>query len=86
MYAFIADHRPEFSFRAMCHTLSIHFSGFYACLKAPLSLRTIENARQTALIWQPSEDGRKVYGYRKLHDDLRNQGEPCHHQRTTRRL
>lgn len=57
--------------------LSVHCSGFYAWLKAPLSQRAIEDARQTALIRQAWEDRGKVFGYRKLHDDLRDQGEEC---------
>ena len=38
-YAFIADHRPLFSVRAMCRCLRIQPSGFYALLKNPLSKR-----------------------------------------------
>lgn len=64
--------------------LSVHFSGFYAWLKAPLSQQAIEDARQTALIRQAWEDSGKVYGYRKLHDDLRDQGEACSPNRVSR--
>lgn len=64
--------------------LSVHFSGFYAWLKAPLCQRAIEDVRQTALIRQAWEDSGKVYGYRKLHDDLRDQGEDCSPNRIAR--
>jgi putative transposase len=64
--------------------LSVHFSGFYAWLKVPLSQRAIEDARQTALIRQAWEDSGKVYGYRKLHDDLRDQGKECCPNRVSR--
>jgi putative transposase len=64
--------------------LSVHFSGFYAWLKVPLCQRAIEDARQTALIRQAWEDSGKVYGYRKLHDDLRDQGEDCSANRIAR--
>ncbi len=70
-YAFVAEHRSRFSVRTMCRCLRIHPSGFYAWLKNPLSRRTKEDARQTALIRQAWQDSGKVYGYRKLHDDLR---------------
>ncbi len=83
-YAFIEAYRPEFSIRTMCRMLSVHFSGFYAWLKAPLSHRAIEDARQTALIRQAWEDSGKVYGYHKLHDDLRDQGEACSPNRVAR--
>ncbi len=74
-YAFVADHRPLFSVRAMCRCLRIQPSGFYAWLKNPLSQRAKEDARQTELIRRSWKDSGKVYGYRKLHDDLLDQGE-----------
>ncbi len=75
-YAFIRAHREEFGVRAMCRVLRVHFSGFYAWLKEPLSHRAQEDARQTELIRQAWAESGKVYGYRKLTDDLRDQGEP----------
>ena len=75
--AFIEAHRPEFSIRSMCRMLMVHFSGFYAWLKELLSLRAQEDARQTDLIQEAWADSGKVYGYRKLHDDLLDAGETC---------
>ena len=74
-YAFVAEHRPLFSVRTMCRCLRIHPSGFYAWLKNPLSKRAKEDARQTELISKAWKESGKVYGYRKLHDDLLDQGE-----------
>lgn len=74
-YAFVAEHRQQFSVRTMCRCLSIHPSGFYAWLKNPLSKRAQEDLRQTQLIEEAWKQGGKVYGYRKLHDDLLDQGE-----------
>ena len=68
-------HPEEFGVRAMCRMLRIHVSGFYAWLREPMSTRAEEAARQTALIREARSDSGKVYGYRKLHDDLRDQGE-----------
>ena len=76
-YAFVAEHRALFSVRTMCRCLRIHPSGFYAWLKSPLSNRAREDARQTELIRKAWEDSGKVYGHRKLHDDLLDQGETC---------
>ena len=73
-----------FSVRSMCRVLMVHVSGFYAWLKDPLSLRAQEDLRQTMLIWQAWTDCGKVYGYRKLHDDLRDQGETCSENRVAR--
>ncbi|MEE8568713.1 MAG: IS3 family transposase [Anaerolineales bacterium] len=83
-YAFVAKHRPLFSVRAMCRCLRIQPSGFYAWLKNPLSKRAREDARQTELIRKAWKDSGKVYGYRKLHDDLLDQGEACCPNRVAR--
>ena len=74
-YAFVAEHRPPFSVWAMCRCLRIQPSGFYAWLKNPLSKRAKEDTRQTDLIRKAWKESGKVYGYRKLHDDLLDQGE-----------
>jgi putative transposase len=74
-YAFIEEHRPVFSIRAMCRVLLVHPSGFYAWLKKPFSKRAVEDQRQTKLIKDAGEDSGKIYGYRKLHDDLCDLGE-----------
>lgn len=83
-YAFIQAHRPVFSIRAMCRGLRVHPSGFYAWLKSPFSKRAIEDKRQTDLLKEAWEDSGKVYGYRKLHDDLCDQGETCCPNRVAR--
>lgn len=70
-------HRPQFSIRAICRICQVHPSGFYAWLKNPFSARVKEDRRQTRLIEQAWHESGKVYGYRKLHDDLRDQGETC---------
>ena len=62
----------------------VHFSGFYAWLKEPLSLRAHEDLRQTEMIQQAWADSGKVYGYCKLHDDLRDAGETCSENRVAR--
>ncbi len=74
-HAFVAEHRPLFSVLAMCRCLRIHPSGFYAWLKNPLSKRATEDVRQTDLIRKAWKASGRVYGYRKLHDDLLDQGE-----------
>jgi putative transposase len=68
----------------MCRCLRIHPSGFYAWLKDPLSERDREDARQTELIRKAWKDSGKVHGYRKLHDDMLDQGETCCPNRVAR--
>ena len=83
-YAFVAEHRTLFPVRVMCRCLRIQPSGFYAWVKNPMSRRAKEDARQTELLRQAWEDSGKVYGYRKLHDDLLDQGETCCPNRVAR--
>lgn len=83
-YAFVAEHQGRFRVRAMCRSLAIQPRGFYGWQKSPLSRRAQEDARQTALILQAWNDSGKVYGYRKLHDDLLDQGETCCPNRVAR--
>jgi len=68
----------------MCRVLAVHFSGLVAWLKEPLSQRAQEDVRQTELIHQAWTDSGKVYGYRKLTDDLRDAGETCSENRVAR--
>ena len=61
----------------MCRVLKVHHSGFYAWLKNPLSKRAKDNLRVTGLIKRAWLESGCVYGYRKIHDDLRSLGETC---------
>eukprot|EP01035_Chromulina_nebulosa_P025655 gene25655-33502_t len=83
-YAFVAEHRRQFSVRTMCRCLRVHPSGFYAWLKMPLCKRGHEDSRQTDLLRRAWDESGKVYGYRKLHDDLLDQGETCCPNRVAR--
>jgi Transposase and inactivated derivatives len=68
----------------MCRVLRVHHSGFYAWLKSPLSERGKDDRRLTGLIKQSWLESGRVYGYRKIHDDLRNIGESCCPNRVAR--
>jgi len=59
----------------MCRVLKVHRSGYYVWLKAPLSKRGKDDRRLTGLIKQSWLESGCVYGYRKIHDDLRSLGE-----------
>lgn len=83
-YGFIRSHSREFRVRTMCRVLDVHPSGFYAWLKNPLSQRAREDRRQTGLVKQSWLESGCVYGYRKVHDDLRDLGETCGQNRVYR--
>lgn len=76
-YAFIRDHHREFSVRAMCRVLGLHFSGFYDWLKEPLSNREKEDQRLLLLIKQSYVASGGTYGSPWIHRDLREDGENC---------
>ena len=68
----------------MCRVLKVHNSGFYAWLKSPLSERGKDDLRLAGLIKQSWLESGCVYGYRKIHDDLRSLGESCCPNRVAR--
>lgn len=83
-YAFIDAHRQKHPVRVLCKMLSVHPSGFYAWVKEPLSQRAIEDQRQTRLLKKAWKDSGKVYGYRKIYDDLVDMGESISENRVAR--
>jgi len=70
--------------RMMCKVLDVHPSGFYAWREQPLSRRAKENQAIVGNIKQSWLESGAVYGYRKVHDDLRDQGILCGQQRVRR--
>ena len=76
-YAFIQEHSSKLSARALCHLFDVHPSGYYAWCNQPKSERTSQDERLTGLIKQFWLESGGVYGYRKVHSDLRDHGERC---------
>ncbi|MFD2632345.1 IS3 family transposase [Idiomarina piscisalsi] len=74
-YAFIKHHKDCWPIRKLCRLLDVHPSGYYAWLKEPCSRRQKRDVRQTGLIKQFWLESGGVYGYRKIHSDLREYGE-----------
>jgi len=70
--------------RRLCRLLDVHPSGYYAWRKAPRSAREIEDERLTGLIKQFWLESGGIYGYRKIHRDLRDIGERCGKHRVRR--
>ncbi|WP_282361049.1 IS3 family transposase [Pseudomonas sp. PS01300] len=83
-YAFIKQHADEYSIRRLCLTLKVHPSGYYAWLAEPQSLRAKDDQRLLGLIKHSWLESGGVYGYRKIHDDLREAGEDCGRHRVAR--
>ena len=83
-YPFINDHRHEYPVRRMCRLLEVAPSGFYSWCKRPLSDRAIEDQRLLVLIRASHTASGGVYGYRRVHMDLREVGESCGKNRVAR--
>ena len=76
-YAFIRDYSGLWPIRWLCELLEVHPSGYYAWRQQPKSKRQKADDRLTGLIKQFWLESGGVYGYRKIHEDLREYGERC---------
>ena len=83
-YAFIRDHRHEFSIRAMCHVFRLHRSGFYSWMDKPLSNHAIEDQRLLRRIKEFYVASGGTYGSPWSHRDLHDAGEVCSVHRVAR--
>ena len=83
-YAFIKAHQSQHAIRLLCQAAHVHRSGYYAWLQQPQSLRTKEDKRLLGLIKRSWMASGCVYGYRKVHHDLRESGESCSKSRIKR--
>jgi putative transposase len=83
-YAFICKLSADYPVRRLCLTLKVHASGYYAWLAEPKSARAKDDQRLLGLIKHSWLESGGVYGYRKIHDDLRELGEACGRHRVAR--
>lgn len=83
-YAFIRAKQEEFATRNLCRMMKVHRSGYYAWIAQPKSLRQKNDERLLGLIKQYWIESGCVYGYRKIHLDLREHGETCGPNRVAR--
>ena len=83
-YAFIKQLCGVYSVRRLCLTLNVHASGYYAWRAEPQSQRAKDDQRVLGLIKHSWLESGGVYGYRKVHDDLRELGEACGKHRVAR--
>lgn len=83
-YAFIKAHEHQFPVRTLCRMMSVHRSGYYAWRKQPQSPRKVDDARLRGLIKQAWLESGCIYGYRKIHDELRSWGENSGRNRVAR--
>ena len=70
--------------RLLCIVLQVHHSGYYAWKRSTHSQRHLEDQRLLALVETSWLESARVYGYRKVHHDLRALGESCSRHRVAR--
>jgi putative transposase len=83
-YAFIKAHRHEHKACTLCRVIGVHRSGFYAWCRQPYCRRARRDVRQTGLVKQFWIESGGIYGYRKIHDDMKEVGESCGKHRVYR--
>jgi putative transposase len=83
-YAFIREQEPDYPVRRLCKVMAVHPSGYYAWRGGAASVRSREDQRLLGHIKQSWLESGAVYGYRKVHDDLRELGEICGRNRVYR--
>ena len=83
-YRFIADHSDQFPVRTMCRLLGAASSGYYDWRFRPLSDHAIEDQLLLPLVRASYAASSGVYGYRRVHLDLREMGESCGKHRVAR--
>ncbi|ENX6105275.1 IS3 family transposase, partial [Salmonella enterica] len=76
-YAFIRGNTCCWPVRLLCRVLNVHPSGFYSWLQQPHSQRHQADLRLAGQIKQFWLESGCVYGYRKIHLDLRDSGQQC---------
>ena len=83
-YAFIKAQEQAHAVRTLCRMMVVHPSGYYAWRSERRSARAVEDQRLLGRIKQSWLESGGVYGYRKVHDDMRELGERCGHNRVAR--
>ena len=69
-YAWMREHVKVFPVALMCRVLGVSRSGYYGWLRRGPSRRATRRAQIAEAARRSHEKSNKVYGYRKVHDEL----------------
>lgn len=83
-FAFIEQHRAEFSVTRLCQVLEVSSSGFYAWRERKPSPREQENTHLVEHIQAIYEHSRQTYGSPRIHAELQALGIPVSRKRVAR--
>jgi putative transposase len=83
-YQFIREHAAQFPIAQLCDVLDVARSGYYAWLTRPESVRAQEDTRLLKQMTAIHQKSRQTYGHRRIHAELRQDGETCGKGRVSR--
>ncbi len=83
-YQFIETNQDRFDIQLLCKELEVSRSGYYAWLNRVESNRSKENKHLTEVIKKGFDESRKTYGYRRIHQYLKDKGNACGKHRVAR--
>lgn len=83
-YAFIKEYQKVFTVTRMCELFGVSQSAYYDWQTRPESQRSAEDRRLSEKIKQSHEDSRKIYGARRIREDLLSDGETVSRTRVDR--
>ena len=75
IFAWINAHRTEFSIKALCRTLNVSKSGFFAWLKRRPSPRTLRSQALAVRISEVHRESGCIYGSPRVYRELLSRGE-----------
>lgn len=84
-YAWISKCKKFFPVVAMCRVLSVSTSGYYDSLKRKPSQQFLRRSDITEAVAHSYFESYRIYGYRKVYQDLRDENVMCC-QETVRRI
>jgi len=85
-YAWIEEHRDQFTVTRMCRQLEVSRTGYCQWRKRPPSPRSMANAALDAQVAAIHASSKRSYGRPRIVRGLRDQGIPVGHERVRRSL
>lgn len=84
LFRLIDAEKANYPISLLCQVLKVSRSGYYDWKDRPLSKRARENAALTERIRQIHHGSRQIYGYPRVHAELRALGVRCSRKRVAR--
>ena len=76
-YAWIRQHQSDYPVQVMCRVLEVGASGYYDWRDRSPSARTQRHQQIAQAAARSYFESHRIYGYRKVHQDLQAEGVPC---------